>query len=136
MKQHPVDMLSVYADGELSGAERLQVEVHLENCTECRRDLALIMTMGTAMRNVEASAGNDIWNGIRSRIVRPIGWALVLAGVILWIVLAALAWFREAFTLEWLASTAVGVGLLVLLVSIGHEQYQEWKTSPYKNIQQ
>jgi anti-sigma factor RsiW len=136
MKEHPVDMLSAYADGELTAAERLRVEDHLERCTECRRDLALIKTMGTAMRNVESNAGTDVWNGVRSRIVRSIGWALVLGGVMLWIVLAAVAWFREAFTLEWLASTAVGVGLLVLLVSIGLEQYQEWKTSPYKNIQQ
>ena len=46
----------------------------------------------------------------------------MVGGGFLWLGLAVVAWFREAFTLEWLAGTAVGVGLFILLVRIGWEQ--------------
>lgn len=138
MNEHPVERLSAYADGELPAEEARRVEQHLRGCTECARELTLIRTMGGAMRSIAAEPPRrSVWDAVHRRITRPIGWLLFVAGVIVLGVLALIEWFREgAFDLEWFATTAVGVGLALLVVGIGYEQYQEWKTSPYKDIQQ
>jgi hypothetical protein len=60
---------------------------------------------------------------------------LIAAGVLVWVALAVVAWFRQAVTVEWLAGTAVAIGLLLLFIKIAHEQYREWKESPYKHIE-
>lgn len=135
--QHPVERLSAYADGELPEEEALRVEAHLRGCTECARELTLIRTMGGVMRSIAADAPErSVWSAVHRRITRPVGWLLFVAGVLVLAVLALIEWVREgAFDLEWFATTAVGVGLALLVAGIGHEQYREWKTSPYKDIQ-
>ena len=134
MTRHLTEELSRYADGELSAEETRLVEAHLRDCTECMRELALIRSMGEAMRNIEPRKAG-MWQRVHRRIARPIGWTLILAGFLVWVILAVIAWFRETLTIEWLSSTAVGTGLLILLISISYEQYREWKDSPYKHIE-
>jgi hypothetical protein len=36
---------------------------------------------------------------------------------------------------RWLSSTAVGVGVVLIGVGIGYEQYRAWKDEPYKHIE-
>jgi anti-sigma factor RsiW len=136
MSTHPREMLGAYADGELSAEEARRVEAHLDDCTECLRELALIRTLGGTMREMRsAPPRRSVWEGVHRRITRPVGWMLLVAGALLWAGLALAAWFREALTPEWLATTAVLVGLLLLAIGIGFEQYREWKGSPYKDIE-
>jgi hypothetical protein len=40
MMPHPGDLLSAYADGELSGSERATIDDHLASCPSCQRELA------------------------------------------------------------------------------------------------
>jgi hypothetical protein len=40
MTPHPGDLLSAYADGELSADERALVDEHLDTCATCRQELA------------------------------------------------------------------------------------------------
>jgi hypothetical protein len=134
MTRHPGEELSAYADGELSAERGREIELHLQGCTECRRELTIIRSIGNAMREIETKP-TGIWDRVQRAIARPIGWGLLVAGFLLWMVLAAVAWFREEFTVEWLAATAIGTGLLMLLIHFGYEQYREWKESPYKGIQ-
>ena len=136
MTTHPVEALSAYADGELPPAEAREVETHLEQCTECARELALIRTLGGAMRAMPANRPHrSTWERVHLRITRPVGWTLLAAGLLVWAGIALVSWFREALTLEWLAATAVGVGVAMLAIGIGYEQYREWKTSPYRDIE-
>ena len=133
---HPEEKLSAYADGELPAPEAESVEAHLETCTECRRELAAIETMGDAMSAGDVDGRRSVWDGVRRRIVRPAGWLLVVAGAAVLAALAAVEWFRTgALTPEWLATTAVGVGIGLLAVNIGWEQYREWKQSPYRDVE-
>lgn len=133
---HPEEELSAYADGELPASEARAVEAHLETCTECRRELAVIETMGDAMNAASGTGGGSVWDGVRRRIVRPAGWLLLAAGVAVLAALAAVEWFRTgALTTGWLATTAAGVGIGLLAVSIGWEQYREWRESPYRDVE-
>jgi predicted anti-sigma-YlaC factor YlaD len=136
MNRHPHDLLSAYADGELDAGETARVAAHLQNCTECARELALIRSMGGAMRTmVSESRGPDMWESVHRRLTRPAGWLLLVAGATVWCVMALLEWYRaRELTWEWMASSAIGIGLALLLVGVLHEQYRDWKATRYKDI--
>jgi hypothetical protein len=136
MNRHPHDLLGAYADGELNAMETAGVAEHLQRCTECARELALIRSMGGAMRTmVGTTEGSEVWGGVHRRLTRPAGWLLVAAGSVVWVAMAVLEWFRHReLSLEWLGATAVGIGLALLLVGVVHEQYREWKETRYKDI--
>lgn len=136
MTEHPIHRIGAYADGELPPEEAGAVAGHLETCSECARELALIRTMGEAMREVPAKRSQSVWTEVHRRITRPAGWLLVIAGVVILGILGVIEWFRTGeVTLEWLAATGIGVGLALLVLSIGWEQYVEWKSSPYRDLE-
>ncbi|HWV57879.1 MAG TPA: zf-HC2 domain-containing protein [Longimicrobiales bacterium] len=137
MNTHPVELISAYADGELPPDQALELEKHLTACTECARELALIRTMGDAMRaNMTGRADRSVWERVNRRINKPIGWLLVLAGTAIWIAMAVVEWYR-ARELSWpyLAATAFTIGAVMIAAGYAYEQYREWKDSPYKDIE-
>ena len=137
MTAHERERLTAYADGELDPGAAAEVERHLAGCTECARELALVRRLKGAMRDMQLNATDrEVWKGVHRRITRPAGWLLIIAGAAVWVVLAAIQWFRQELTLEWLAASAVITGLLLLLLSIGYEQYRHWKSDRYKDVEQ
>lgn len=137
MTLHPRERLTAYADRELDAAGAAEVERHLATCTECARELAVVRNLKGAMRAMHhGTTQKDLWSGIHRRLTRPAGWILIVAGLAVWIVLAAIRWFQEDLTLEWAAGTALLTGVIVLLVGIGHEQYRLWKSERYKDVDQ
>lgn len=137
MSTHPTEMISAYADGELSADDAARVEAHLESCTECTRDLALFQSMTTALHSLRDEAPQiSIWPAVHSQITQPIGWFLFVAGLAVLGVLGVIQWFRNgSLTLEWIATTTVAIGLALLAIGIGYEQYREWRSSPYRGIE-
>jgi uncharacterized membrane protein YcjF (UPF0283 family) len=135
MTEHPRERLMAYADGELDAAAAGAVEQHLEQCTECGRELAIVRELKGALRNMESSNSRDLWSGIHRKLTTPVGWLLVLAGVVVWIALAVVRWFQSELTIEWLATTALIAGLVLVLIAIGHEQYRAWKLERYKDVE-
>ena len=136
MREHPIEAIGAYADGELPPEEARAVAAHLETCSECARELALIRAMGEAMREVRVNEKRSVWGAVQRRIARPAGWFLVVAGAVILAALGVVEWFRTGeVTLEWLAATGIGVGLALLVLSIGWEQYVEWKGSPYRDLE-
>lgn len=138
MTQHPLERIGAYADGELSTEEARTVEAHLQGCTECTRELALIRALGGEMKAMAAEQpAHSVWGGVHRRITRPLGWVLVVAGVVIWCALAILEWYRaRELTAAWLSTSAIVIGGALLLVSVGYEQYREWRDSPYRDVQQ
>jgi anti-sigma factor RsiW len=136
MNQHPHDLLGAYADGELDAARTAHVAGHLTKCTECARELALIRSMGGAMRTmVNSTESRGVWDAVHRRLSRPIGWLLILAGLAVWTTLAVLEWYRSReLTWEWMAASAVVIGVVLLAVGIGYEQYREWKETRYRDV--
>lgn len=136
--EHPTGRtIGAYADGELPPDEASRVEAHLRSCTECARERALIRAMGGAMRETATEPPRkSVWGAVHRRITGPVGWLLLVTGAVVLAALALVEWVREGrFDLEWFATTAVGIGLALLVVRIGYEQYREWKTSPYKDLE-
>ena len=101
------DRLSEYLDGELTPAERADVDRHLTQCAECRstlEDLRGVVSEAALLR--DARPARDLWSGIAARIA-PDGQPR-----------AQVSPFRRAissrlsFTLPQLA--AAGIALMVL----------------------
>jgi anti-sigma factor RsiW len=50
--------LSAYQDGELSDSETRQIQRHLQECARCRRELAMLSTVGEALAYIESPEPN------------------------------------------------------------------------------
>lgn len=137
MNHHPRNLLGAYADAELDAARTAQVAEHLTRCTECARELALIRSLGGAMRAMaNDTKPRGIWDGVHRRISRPIGWLLVIVGAALWTGLAAMEWFRSReLSAEWLGMSALWIGIGLIAIGVAYEQYREWKETRYKDVQ-
>ena len=137
MNRHPRERLGAYADGELEPAETAAVAKHLTTCTECSREVALIRSLGGAMRTMMSDTKpRGVWDTVNRRITRPVGWLLVVAGVVAWLAMAGLEWYRSRqLTIEWLGMSAFWIGIALVALGVFHEQYREWKDTRYKDVQ-
>jgi anti-sigma factor RsiW len=69
MSDHWTDRLSEYLDGELSAAERLELEVHLAECEECTATVEQLSgVVGRARSLADRPPVSDLWSGIAERI--------------------------------------------------------------------
>jgi anti-sigma factor RsiW len=131
--------LMAYLDGELGEADRRRVDAHLAQCTECHRELVIFRELKGdlgAMRFREERAVGAAWDAVARRIMRPAGWVLLVAGVLVWAAYAVWA-FATAPTAPWekLMIAAIAVGVTLLLASVGLERLQDWRTDPYRDIE-
>lgn len=133
---HPVELLGAYADGELDAGRTATVAEHLTRCTECAREVALIRSMGGAMRQmVKATPRPGVWDTVHRRITRPVGWILILAGAAIWAGLLLVEWYRSrALSWEWIGATAFWVGAAMLIIGVAWEQYRDWKDTRYRDV--
>ena len=66
------DRLSEYLDGDLTEAEHLAMEAHVEGCRECAETLASLRRTVMRARSLEdRPPAHDLWSGIAERIGTP-----------------------------------------------------------------
>jgi len=70
------ERLSAWLDGELAEEERRETAAHLEDCAECRRELALLERLDAALGGLEAPAPARLAAGVLDRLRprRRYGW--------------------------------------------------------------
>ena len=69
MSDRWMDRLSEYLDGELSAADQVALEAHLETCPECSAVLTDLRRVVAQARTMENQApGEDLWPEIAARI--------------------------------------------------------------------
>ena len=127
-----------YLDGEVGPEERNRIERSVESSTELRRELAVYRAMKDDLQTLKLTGGSNgsIWNAVNRNLTRPLGWVLLIVGSLVWAAYGIYLYINsEAFLWEKLATSGVGIGILLLLASVIWERYRVWLTDPYKDIQ-
>jgi anti-sigma factor RsiW len=133
------EMMMKYLDGELAPDERREFEVRLEASTELQRELALFRTLHEDLSGIRIRPGRryqSVWTAVHRRLTRPVGWILIVVGVLAWTAHAGYV-FVTAPTPTWekFATSAVVIGVLLLFASVIHERWQELATDPYRHVE-
>lgn len=130
--------LMLYLDGELPPEERARVQTALDRSTELQRDLAIFRSMKADVQGLALDPGNhnrSVWDQVNVRLTRPVGWILMIAGVLAWSLYGTYLFATGPADLwEKLATGAVAIGILMLLASVIVERYREWLTDPYRDV--
>lgn len=127
-----------YLDGETSPEERGQLEEQLTTSTELQRELAVFQAMKRDLQDLTFAAprgSGSVWDQVNRRLTRPLGWVLVIVGTVIWLVYGAFLFLTSAAQpIEKLATSAVGIGILLLLATVIWERYEESATDPYRDV--
>jgi anti-sigma factor RsiW len=132
------ETLMRYLDGELPAEETRVLEAELARSTELQRELAIWRAMQRDVRGLSfapVAPSQSVWGAVNRRVTRPVGWALLVAGVIAW-----LGYVGYLFALSpvspWgkIAVAAIVIGFVLLLASVIADRVREWRTDPYRDI--
>jgi anti-sigma factor RsiW len=136
-------LLSAYLDDELTQAEAQRVELHLEECGECRaalREMRRIQQLTAAIefRQPPEGALEAIEQRLSVRGPRWGGWALIIIGLVAWVVYGlALALRRPRWpTVPELLAGLVVIGLALLFLSVLRQRLLERRHDRYRRIRQ
>ena len=82
------------------------------------------------------SAPGSVWDQVNARLNRPIGWVLVITGLVVWMTYGTYV-FATSSVAPWekLGAGAIAIGVLMLLASVIWERLREFETDPYRNVQ-
>lgn len=132
------DDLMRYLDGEMTPEERLRTEEALASSTELQRDVALFQSLKTDIQGLSfhpATYRSSVWDQVNAHVNRPVGWALLLVGVAVWMAYGAYI-FATSPVSPWekLGTGAIAIGILLLLASVIWERLREWETDPYRDV--
>lgn len=132
------DELMRYLDGELPPERIREVERALETSTELRREYVIFRQLKADLQTMGADMNPEhtVWDSVNKRLTRPVGWILFLLGAVIWAAYGVYTFLTGAEALwEKLATSAVVVGLAMLLISALVDRWRDLKTDPYKEIQ-
>ena len=132
------DDLMRYLDGEMTPEERARTEEALASSTELQRDVALFRALKTDFQGLSfhpATYRSSVWDQVNAHVNRPVGWALLLLGVAVWMAYGAYV-FATSPVSPWekLGTGAIAIGILMLLASVIWERLREWETDPYRDV--
>ena len=132
------DDLMRFLDGEMTPEEHDRVELAVQSSTELQRELAVFRTMKTDLQDLTFAppqSGDSVWDQVNRRLARPLGWIFLVVGAVVWLLYGSYLFLTSSAELvEKLATSAVGIGILLVLATVIWERYREWLTDPYRDI--
>ncbi len=127
-----------FLDGEASPEERKAVQRKLDQSSELRREIAIFKGMKAQLQDLSFApprTSGSAWDRIRTRITQPLGWTLVVSGAVAWLGYGAWVFAKSPTAIvAKLATSAVAIGVLVLLAGVVFARFQDYKTDPYKDV--
>ena len=133
-------LLMGYLDGELDAEQTARVEQALAEDEELARELREMRGLKelTDRLGVDERSDSELelyWGGVYNKMERHTAWALLTAGILMVIVVAAWLFFASPAT-PWPIKSGValaGVGALVLLWSVWRERRRVMPHDRYTN---
>ncbi len=131
------ESLMRYLDGEAAPEERARIDAALADSTELQREIVIFRTMKSDLQAMTfgLAADQSVWGAVHRRITRPLGWIMLIAGFVTWGVYGSYLFFSSAIDIwEKLATSAIGLGILLLFGTVIYERRKEWHSDPYRNV--
>jgi hypothetical protein len=136
------ELLSGYLDGELTQQDRQRVELHLDDCDDCRKtyeDMAKLQNAVGKLSFGEMSSQkwSEIMNDVTARTSRGFGWLFYIVGLLIVIGYGAyeFAVDDEVPALVKTGIAGIVVGTVLLFISVLRQRMIERKTDRYKDVQ-
>lgn len=140
------ELISSYHDKELDEERRKQVEEHLEQCSECRREFEEMGKFEEVMSKMELKKpAREVWQvywaSIYNRLERRIGWILLSIGAMILIFFGGYKMVEgiiqdpNTSLLLKIGILTLMAGIVVLLVSLVREQFFVRKRERYKEVE-
>ena len=142
VNEHVGDRLSGYLDGELTQQQRQQVELHLEQCEQCRKLQDELQEIRSRMHGARLSpVGADQWrenmNEAGVQLSKGIGWVLLIGAALVLFTIAAAHFLADDSVsgfMKFLIS-AFYLGWAALFVSVLRQRLIERKSDKYKDVE-
>jgi|TARA_Y100000294_G_scaffold139966_1_gene133609 predicted anti-sigma-YlaC factor YlaD len=133
-------LLSGYLDGALVQGDEQRVRVHLEDCNTCRTLVEELAELrGATMSSTFNTPGDHEWSEAprteASRLIRGLGWPLV----IVWAILVGTyamwqGWLESENLIEQLILVGGVSGFAMLLLGILLDRLKAMRTDPYREV--
>ncbi|MHC4287900.1 MAG: anti-sigma factor family protein [Planctomycetota bacterium] len=134
-----------YLDNELDEHQKKMFTEHLDQCPECKKELAEFKELKQLADEVALTEPTDelwqqYWKNIYNRFERMIGWILMSVAAIILLVYGGFRLIEEIIqdpTIDMVLKiglVALIVGVATLFVSVARERLYLRKKDPYKNI--
>jgi predicted anti-sigma-YlaC factor YlaD len=138
--------LMSHLDGEIEPEKKAEIERHLAECEECRREYQAFVklkqeTDKKKLADLSDELWSGYWKGVYRRVERGAGWVFLSIGAMILLCFGAYQFFRELLgdpNISLIVKIGVSMGSLgaiVLLVSIIRERLFLCKTERYKEVQ-
>ena len=131
------ESLMRYLDGEATPEERARIDAAVVDSTELQRELVIFRAMKSDLQAMTFGLAHDrsVWGAVHRRITRPLGWVLLSTGFLAWMLYGSYLYLVSAIDpWEKLATSAIGLGILLLFGTVIYERRKEWLTDPYRDV--
>lgn len=140
------ELISSYHDRELNEEKRKQVEQHLKECPECRREFEEMGRFEEVMSKMElkkppSEVWQIYWASVYNRLERRFGWILFSIGAMILIFFGGYKMVEGIIQdpstplLLKVGILTLMAGVVVLLVSLIREQFFVRKRERYKEVE-
>ena len=136
------ELMMASLDGEISVEDRAELESHLAECADCRREFDEHRTLSELVGEIELPRPSQedmmkYWPSVYAKIERGAGWGLVVIGALIWVAYGIFLFITDptiGSMTKFLIALPV-VGVLMLLISVIRERVSVSKTERYEEVE-
>lgn len=140
---HVGERLSGFIDRELTQQDRQRVQLHVENCAECRAELeelrGLREQIGKArLSDLDQDKWRETMDDTTVKASRGLGWLLLIGGMLLGVGVGVYEIVTSPSSLSLVEKLIVGGvygGMLLIFISVLRQRLIERKTDRYKDVE-
>ena len=136
------ELMMASIDGEIGAEDRAELESHLAECADCRREFEEHTTLSELVGEIKLPKPSQedmmkYWPSVYAKIERGAGWGLVVIGALIWVAYGVFLFITDPTVgsmTKFLIALPV-VGVLMLLISVVRERVNVSKTERYKEVE-
>lgn len=136
------ELMMASLDGEICAADSAELESHLAECADCRREFDEHTRLSELVGEIELPGPSQedmmkYWPSVYAKIERGAGWGLMIVGALIWAAYGVYLFITDPTTgslTKFLIALPV-VGVLMLLISVIRERINVGRSERYKEVE-